>query len=126
MFNEFYKYLSSSTDFSIKSKDESSISFMYKGLNYLFVYDQGDPFYIRLMLPNIISVTDFKGDIHEMINDYNSKYKAIKLTIVNNTIWLSIEQFVYSKERIADFFTRIIAILETVISSLRNDYLQKK
>jgi hypothetical protein len=61
-----------------------------------------------------------------MINDYNSKYKAIKLTIVNNTIWLSIEQFVYSKERIADFFSRIIAILETVILSFRNDYLEKK
>jgi hypothetical protein len=78
------------------------------------------------MLPNIINVTDFKGDIHKMINDYNSKYKAIKLTIVNNTIWLSIEQFVYSKERIADFFSRIIAILETVILSFRNDYLEKK
>lgn len=126
MYNEFYNYLTSSSDFSIKQKDESTISFVYKGLNYLFVYDQGDPYYIRLMLPNLISIKDFDGDIKEIINEYNIKYKAIKFTIVNDALWLSIEQFVYSKDRILDFFSRIIAILETVISNFRSDYLQKK
>lgn len=126
MYNEFYNYLTSSSDFSIKQKDESTISFVYKGLNYLFVSDQGDPYYIRLMLPNLISIKDFDGDIKEIINEYNTKYKAIKFTIVNDALWLSIEQFVYSKDRIVDFFSRIIAILETVISNFRSDYLQKK
>lgn len=126
MYNEFYKYISSSNNISIKDKDENTISFENNGLNYLFVYDKSDPFYIRLMLPKIIDIDAFKGNVHTMINDYNTKYKAIKLTIISESLWLSIEQFVYSKDRLADLFSRMISILETVFSNIKSDYLQQK
>lgn len=125
MYNEFYKYLAAS-NISVKYKDESSISFENKEINYLFVYDKSDPFYIRLVLPRIIDVSDFNTDIHAMINDYNTKYKAIKLTIVNDSLWLSIEQFVYSKDKLADLFARMISILEIVFLNIKEDYLKHK
>ena len=127
MLNEFCKYLSSSSDYSIKSKEANVVSFEYKGLNYLFAYDNDDPYYIRLMLPNVISVTDSRisDNLNNIINDYNLKFKAIKVTVVSDSLWLSIEQFIYSKDNITNLFSRIILILETVISKFREDYLQK-
>jgi len=128
MLSEFIKYLSSSSEYSIKSNEANVISFEYKGLNYLFVNDNDDPYYIRLILPNVINVSDTRisEKLNNIINEYNSTFKAIKLTIVNDSLWLSIEQFIYSKDNVANLFSRIIIILETVISKFREDYLQKK
>lgn len=130
MYDSFDKFLSSSPDFSIIDKGEDSIVFEYKELHYFFVYDPNDPYYIRLMLPNIISKEDFEKkqniNINDVINNYNTDFKAIKLIIVDNSLWLSIEQFVYSKDNIRQLFTRLISILETVISHFRENHLQTK
>lgn len=129
MFEEFYKFLSS-PNYDITNKSDDSIAFSYNGLNYLFVYDNNDPYYLRLLLPNVINVEDFKdkGNLNDVINDYNSKFKTVKLIIIDNSLWFSIEQFVYSKDNnsLNQLFSRIISVIETVIMNFRNDFLQKQ
>lgn len=128
MFEDFYKFLSS-LNFDITNKSDDSIAFSHNGLNYLFVYDNNDPYYLRLLLPNVINVEDFKdkGDLNSVINDYNSKFKTVKLIIIGNSLWFAIEQFVYSKDdnSLNQLFSRIISVLETVILNFRSDFLQK-
>ena len=64
-------------------------------------------------------------EVHAAINNYNNRYKAVKVILLGNSIWLSMEQFLYSKEGAFDLFSRIIGVLETVIISFRQEFLAK-
>lgn len=55
----------------------------------------------------------------KIINQYNNKFKAVKMSVVENSIWLSIEQFLYSRENSNNLFFRLMKILEAVITEYR-------
>lgn len=119
MITDFTHFLSS---MGIVSKDttDETISFEYNGLSYLFVSDKNDPYYIRLILPNIENINNADEiDVYKNINWYNNKFKAVKMSVVENSIWLSIEQFLYSRENSNNLFFRLMKILETVITEYR-------
>ena len=99
MFNEFYNYILSVPDASeIKRHNDNTLFFKYKELFFVFTTEISDPYFIRLMLPNIANINDVEN-ANTLINDYNNKYKVIKVSIIDdNSIWLSAEQFLYSKE----------------------------
>lgn len=104
MITDFTHFLSS---MGIVSKDttDETISFEYNGLSYLFVSDKNDPYYIRLILPNIENINNADEiDVYKNINWYNNKFKAVKMSVVENSIWLSIEQFLYSRENSNNLF----------------------
>jgi hypothetical protein len=120
MITDFTHFLSS---MGIVSKDttDETISFEYNGLSYLFVSDKNDPYYIRLILPNIENINNTNEiDVYKNINQYNNKFKAVKMSVVENSIWLSIEQFLYSRENSNNLFFRLMKILETVITEYRS------
>ncbi len=127
MLTEFQNYLSTLQDVSDINKEFNTISFKYKGLFFLFATDESDPYYIRLILPSIATTDGLKKevDLHSVINDYNSKFKAAKMSLFEGSIWLSIEQFLYSRERATDLFARMINILVTVITEFRNENLKQ-
>lgn len=119
MMTSFIKYLTSIGITPIR-QDNSSISFEHESLKYLFVYEDKDPYYFRLILPNIINVTnDNEQKIKDIINSMNIKFKVVKNVIVDTSVWVSIEQFVYSKENIEELFKRSISLLETLIENFR-------
>ena len=78
------------------------------------------------MLPNIAKTDDIKGsDVYKVINEYNDKFKVVKMSIFNdNSIWLSAEQLIYSKENASLLFMRMINILESVINDFRKNTKQ--
>ena len=103
-----------------KDTTDETISFEYNGLSYLFVSDKSDPYYIRLILPNIENINNANEiNVYKNINQYNNKFKAVKMSVVENSIWLSIEQFLYSRENSNSLFFRLMKILETVITDYR-------
>ncbi len=111
---------------NIKEED-NTISFEYKGLFFLFVTDENDQYYTRLILPNIANTDNLKEsvNINTVINDYNNKFKAAKMILLGESVWLSIEQFLYSKEKANDLFTRMINILEAVIVDFRHEQIKQ-
>lgn len=121
MLNSFQSYLSSrNVRFDIRSN--TLISFENNSYNYMFVFDELDPFYFRLILPNVFEVTEAnKQDIYETINRMNTEIKAAKATIINNAVWVSIEQFVYSRDKIDELFNRAIAVLEAFVNRFRRE-----
>lgn len=128
MLVEFRNYLSLLSDVSnVKEENNNTISFEYKGLFFLFVTDESDQYYIRLLLPNIAKIDNLKPDVdvHTVINEYNNKFKVVKVSLWDKSVWLSIEQFLYSKERANDLFTRAISILEVVINDFRHEYIKQ-
>ena len=122
MFNEFLNYISSIPEASdIKKSNDNTLFFKYKDLFFVFTTETTDPYYIRLILPNIANVNDVEN-VNTLINDYNNKFKVVKVSIINdNFIWLSAEQFLYSKENSSGLFERMINILEDVITDFRKE-----
>lgn len=115
MQSNFIQYLSSK-NLPFQNNIEEQISFQFEGLNYIFVYDNSDLNFFRLLLPNIYNINDDRERYNQMINDFNNTYKVVKAIIVSqNQIWLSVEQFVYSNERIELLFERCVMLLRTTI-----------
>lgn len=121
MLNSFQSFLSSRNVRSNKMSD-TVISFENNSFNYMFVFDESDPFYFRLILPNFFEVTDDnKQNMYETINRMNAEIKAAKATIINNAVWVSIEQFVYSRDKIDELFNRAITVLEAFVKKFRSE-----
>ena len=121
MLTEFNTYLISLPGVRIQNTTSDSTSFTYNGLFFVFIYEENDPNYVRLILPGIAE-KDKISNIEEVLNEYNSDYKAMKMTILNNNILFSIEQFIYSKERVNEMFARMINVLEFAINNFRRKY----
>ena len=111
MIDAFRRYLSLN---GIQYEELNSIiNFEYNELKYMFVYDESDTHYFRIILPNIAEVkSDNEKDIYKNINRCNSQIKAAKSTINNESVWISIEQFVYSYDHIDDLYARCMNILQ--------------
>jgi hypothetical protein len=122
MCNELRKFLGILPNASIIKDSDGIISFSYNDLKFLFVSDNEDVNYIRLMLPNVADVKAIKTEkeYFDIINDYNNNYKAVKISVIDNSIWISIEQFVFSKDGVNDLFLRMITILSAVIKEFRD------
>lgn len=123
MLTKFNNYLNSLPGVQIKDTTSEGISFIYNRLFYIFIYEGSDPNYVRLILPGIAVVSEIKN-IAEVLNRYNSNYKAIKMTTLNENILLSVEQFIYSEERVNEMFARMINVLESAINNFRSEYQQ--
>lgn len=122
MLSAFKKYLNIK-GIDIQKEDDITISFTFNGLFYIFVHDKNDPYYFRLILPNVLHIQE-KGNrssILDRINDGNTKFKVAKSLIINDNVWISIEQFVYSMERINDLFERSLILLQTYINDFREE-----
>lgn len=121
MLSVFKNYLNSKgKDIVIQKEDETTVSFTYNELFYIFVHDKSDPYYFRLILPNVVHVQENrKNDILNKINEENTKFKVAKSTIINENVWISVEQFVYSMERINDLFERSLILLQAYINDFR-------
>lgn len=106
---------------TIQKEGETTISFSNEGLNYIFVFDKNDPFYFRLILPNVLRINDNRNEILDKINDENTKFKVAKSVIINNNVWISVEQFVYTFEKINNLFERSLIVLRTYINDFREE-----
>lgn len=120
MLNAFRNYLSSSgIEYSL---NDDVISFNRNNLQYIFICENSDPYYFRLILPNVLDTNSNVDKIHRYINNINLTFKAVKLYITeNNSVWISIEQFVYSSENITNLFERSITLLELVFNHFREN-----
>lgn len=121
MLTEFNTYLISLPGVQILDKTSESISFTYNNLFFIFIHEKNDSNYVRLILPGIAK-KDNISNIDEVLNKYNSEYKVLKMTILNNNILFSVEQFIYSKERVNEMFARMINVLEFAINNFRSEH----
>ena len=118
MLDIFQKFLSTlGATFTV---DNDTISFEYNGLQFLFTFDISDPYYFRLILPNIGEINEVNENfMKQHVNQMNLNIKVAKATIINDRIWVSIEQFVYSKDNLPDLFKRSISVLEAFMTIFR-------
>ena len=126
MLATFKKYIDSK-GIKIQSEDETTIFFERNGLQYTFVCEKSDPYYFRIILPNILKVNaENKQEILQLVNSMNLKFKVAKSYIVEDkNVWISVESFVYSMSNIDELFDRIFILYEVVLNEYR-EYLNLK
>lgn len=89
------------------------LAFKCEGKNYLFIYDDDDAQYFRLMMPCIYETTEENEDeVFRAMNEVNSSVKVIKAYIMcENEVWLGFEVLVDSTPVVGDFVPRAIGML---------------
>ena len=87
----------------------------------MFIIYKDDPFYFRIILPNILQVTDDNKDkIKQLVNDINLKFKVAKAFIVDDkNVWISVEQFAYTIDKIDDLFNRIFILYTSILEEIK-------
>lgn len=119
MLSQFKQYLKTK-DIIPTTEIEEQITFLLDGLYYLFVYEISDQNYFRIILPNIFKIEDENDKYNSLVNDLNQRYKVAKATISNEgMVWVSTEQFVYSREGIDYIFDRCLAALRGAVEYIR-------
>ena len=126
MLEAFKKYLDSK-GIKIQNEFDTTINFERNGLQYIFFSEKSDPYYFRVILPNILKVTpETETDILNLVNTVNLKYKVAKSVIIDNKdVWISVELFVYSMNNIDELFNRVFILHEAVLNEYK-EFLKNK
>lgn len=117
MIAEFKGYLLSN-NIEAEIANESAVIFRKDGLSFLFQYSTDDPYYFRLSLPKIAQASEIRN-VHDIMNDLCIQYKVMKMTIIEDDLWIITEQFVYCRENVNALFSRLISLIEEVFRAFR-------
>ena len=96
LYQSFRRYLKMNTiRVEQGSVEGSSIIFKQNNLYYVYLYDNENPYYFRLLLPRI---ADYKliseAELNRMALEASAEYKVAKLVVIDHQIWASFEQII--------------------------------
>lgn len=93
--------------------DDDNLIFTCNSVTYVCVYVKNEPNYLRVVVPNIDSIEHITTtETYEKILRLNAKYKNVKFTIVNNSLWISSEIFLTGSDVITEAFVAMVKLLE--------------
>lgn len=110
--------------------DDGDFYFKYQGKNILFIKDDDDPKYYRLVMPSIYDIEE-ETELHrieDICNDVTSEIKCVKAYVVkqNNSVWLAIEFFLDPEDFYLDsFFQTYLDIMIGAYHSIASKILNK-
>ena len=89
------------------------ILFRYQGGGFIIADNKNDKDYLQLIMPNIHTVDSFsKQKALKIANNLNRDIKGLKVIINDDdSVWLTIEQFLDETPNIEDFMDRLLQIL---------------
>lgn len=103
--------------------NEEMIHFNTNELDYVFQVDDRDKPYFRLILPNLLAITDQnRTQIRNYIAIMNVEFKIGKIVEVEHSLWLTAEMFVFSPLGIDSLFERLIDMLHEFYGRIRTDF----
>lgn len=97
---------------------DGDLTFRADGLNFLFVTEATDPHYARLTLPAIWCLetpTDVQV-VRRVVDELNRELKLIKVYVLDEAIWLSVEMLCPDIRQWMDYLPRLI---ETLVRATR-------
>lgn len=110
----FKQYLSNK-NIDITAESQNVISFKYRQHHYLMMYDEEDPNYFCICLPDVEESNSITDGIRTKMNQISREYKVAKLIEIENQVWITAEIFVFNYVGIQSLFDRLIGLLDRVI-----------
>lgn len=109
----------------VTTEQGEAIGFSMNDIFYLFLYDADDPTYFRLAVPRIEDAQGNEKGLIKSTNDLNYKYKVAKGAVIQDgegkSVWVFVEQFVYSPIGIENLFGRSIGLLAAYVAELKEN-----
>lgn len=119
IFEEFISYLDKNGLKYVRYKESETLSFSLNNLNYLFQWQERDPNYFRIALPNIENLP-ISNEKLTIVNQLIAGFKVAKaITMDDGNLWLVAETLVYSSENLENLFARLIFLLGQIIEEYR-------
>ena len=99
------------------------IAFKSEGFNYIYLKDEDDDQYFRLMMPAIFEVTEDNEDtIMRVMNEVNGNIRVVKLYTMEmqdedgknseTSVWVAFEILADSTPELADIVPRAVSLLK--------------
>jgi len=92
--------------------DDGDIHIKFEGLNLFFTVDKNDPYFFRIIMPNIYEIEGNRLKVLEAINTVTRDMKVVKAFLIEDYLWLAIEIFIDSTPELEDFFPRCVELLK--------------
>ncbi|MBR5170768.1 MAG: hypothetical protein IKW85_09405 [Muribaculaceae bacterium] len=127
MLLEHFKNFAEDKGITYSFINSEMIHFKKNNLDYIFQVDDRDKPYFRIILPNLLEVTDNnRNQIRNYIAEVNVEFKVGKIVEVDNSLWITAEMFVYSHLGIDSLFERLIEMLNEFHKRLKIDFQNNK
>ncbi|MBQ4367068.1 MAG: hypothetical protein II786_03170 [Muribaculaceae bacterium] len=102
------------------------LAFKVEGLSFLFLKDDNDDQYFRLMMPGIYDINDDNEyEVLKALNETNASMKVVKLYTMgeddDRDVWVAFEILADSTPELKDFVPRAISLLRAG----RRDFYQR-
>lgn len=130
LYQSFRRYLKKNTISEEQGSVEgSSILFKRNNLYYVYLYDNDNPYYFRLLLPRITDYDNInEAELNKMALEASAEYKIAKLVVIDNQIWASFEQIILDPDaensEIYDMGIRILNACYRRVSDYVRDHQQ--
>lgn len=99
--------------FKLEETEGMGYSFIYEGLNLLYMYNENDEGFLNIALPGIVEVEEDKMlKICALLEKINSTLKYVKTYILGNSVWLFYEREIVGEEDLMTVISRMILHLE--------------
>lgn len=118
MIKETFESFLNENNISYEYVESDIIAFSYKELNFIFAIDTTDDNYVRIILPKTTEFKDKAKYTTDILITLNSNLKVAKFEIIDDSVWISAEAFVFSVENIAILYQKLIDILVFAIDEL--------
>lgn len=104
-----------------KHSNDTHVFFTAIQLHFIAEYDPSqDPTYFRMLLPDIDSIdNECKSKIFDIVMDINSRYKVGKIIVLDNRLWITVDNFIYGEWDVSPLFARDIAVARDMINDYR-------
>lgn len=105
-----------------KVDEDGDVVFKCEGRTYIVFGEEKDESYFRLAFPAFweIESADEEDQAREAINELNAKMKVMKLFIVRDNVWASVEMFLDPIESFKSVFTRSLNLLQQGVNEFRD------
>ena len=118
MIKETFESFLNENNISYEYVESDIIAFSYKELNFIFAIDTTDDNYVRIILPKTTEIKDKAKYTTDKLITLNSNLKVAKFEIIDDSVWISAEAFVFSVENIAILYQKLIDMLVFAIDEL--------
>lgn len=118
MIKETFESFLNENNINYEYVESDIIAFSYKELNFIFAIDTTDDNYVRIILPKTTEIKDKAKYTTDKLMTLNSNLKVAKFEIIDDSVWISAEAFVFSVENIAILYQKLIDMLVFAIDEL--------
>lgn len=79
---------------------------------FVLLFDVGDPSYVRLCLPGLFEVGEAeRAKVLEAANTTTNGFKLAKITVQEESVWISVECFIPNQSYFREYFRRWVSII---------------